>query len=98
MTGPKEGFGFGISRPFEHSEAEHTPRIRDFSRTSTLRQVIYARIKLAPIDARSSLLSADQGTSGKSGRLSKREVRIRMGAGRIPRKAAPIDGVARVDR
>jgi hypothetical protein len=30
LTGPNEGYGFGVSGPFEESEDEHTARIRDF--------------------------------------------------------------------
>jgi hypothetical protein len=30
LSGPNEGYGFGVSGPFEESEDEHTARIRDF--------------------------------------------------------------------
>jgi hypothetical protein len=30
LTGPNEGYGFGVSGPFEESKDEHTARIRDF--------------------------------------------------------------------
>ena len=30
LTGPNDGYGFGISGPFEQSDDEHRARIRDF--------------------------------------------------------------------
>ncbi len=30
LTGPNDGYGFGVSGPFEHSDDDHKARIRDF--------------------------------------------------------------------
>ena len=61
LTGPNNGYGFGVSGPFEHSDDDHKAQIRDFladidPSTGYLREECVRTATLARLTPGSSVL------------------------------------------